>query len=192
MTQYDAGPGDWSDREWESPDRKQKPQAKRRFTLPAWALAVTVVALAIVLCVGAVLVVKAIQKGNAKPTPTSPPAATTEVKPTATYSLVEPTTVVSPTATAELPRLATVAPPTFTEIAPGATVVVQGTRGLPLNIRAAASTGSRVIGSVKEGALLTVLEGPQQAGGYTWWKVRTADGKEGWAAGEYLVLKTVP
>jgi LPS O-antigen subunit length determinant protein (WzzB/FepE family) len=52
MTQYDAGPGDWSDREWEEPDRKRKPHTtRRRLVLPPWALLAILVGVVIVLCV---------------------------------------------------------------------------------------------------------------------------------------------
>jgi hypothetical protein len=37
-----------------------------------------------------------------------------------------------------------------------------------------------------------VLDGPQTADGYTWWKVRTPTKVEGWAAGEFLALKKNP
>ena len=50
MTQYDAGPGEWSDREWESPDRKRMRHAKRRGPiLPPWALLAIVVGIVILL-----------------------------------------------------------------------------------------------------------------------------------------------
>jgi hypothetical protein len=189
MPQYDAGPGDWTDRDWEAPDHKPAPQAKRRFTLPPWALVVAAVAIAVLVCVALVLIVRALRSGpEATPTVEMPAVLESTRSPTAVI-VVHPTTVITPTATAVIPGSVTAAPTIFAEIAPGAQVVVQGTRGVGLNLRASASTGARILASAKDGATLLVLEGPQQAGGYTWWKVRTADGKEGWAAGEYLVLK---
>ena len=94
-----------------------------------------------------------------------------------------------PTATVELPDAGTVAPPPVTEIRAGATVVVQGTGTKGLNLRAQPSTSGKIVSGAKEGAELLVLEGPQEADGFTWWRVRAADAKEGWAAGTYLVLK---
>lgn len=193
MTQYDAGPGDWTDRDWESPDRKPKPQAKRRFTLPPWALIAITAAVAILLCVAAVLVVRALRGGSTTEVPTVLPTFTAVLVAPTAGSATEPavlsTAELSATATVELPAAATAAPPTYTSIGPGATVVVQGTRGVGLNVRAAPSTNAKIVGSAKEGTELLVLEGPTEADGHTWWKVRLPDGKEGWAAGEYLVLK---
>jgi hypothetical protein len=188
MPQYDAGPGDWSDRDWEAPDHKPATQAKRRLTLPPWVLLVAAVAIAILVCVALVLIVRALRSGGG-PTPTAlvPSAAVGTASPT--YEVIVPTAAVTPTATAVLPISVTLSPPVFTEIAPGAHVVVQGTRGIGLNLRASASTAARILENVKDGVVLLVLEGPQQADGYTWWKVQTQQGKEGWAAGQYLALK---
>jgi len=188
MPQYDAGPGDWSDRDWEAPDHKPATQAKRRLTLPPWVLLIAAVAIAILLCVALVLIVKALQRGHGRAPTAGVPTAWGST-PSATYAVIVPTTLVTPTATAALPISVTVSPPVFTEIAPGAQVVVQGTRGVVLRLRASPSTGAQVLDTLKEGMLLLVIEGPQQADNYTWWKVRTAQGKEGWAAGQYLALK---
>jgi hypothetical protein len=62
MTQYDAGPGDRSDRPWEDPERKPRPQARRRrVTLPPWALLAIFIAIVILLCIGLVLIINAIR-----------------------------------------------------------------------------------------------------------------------------------
>ena len=192
MTQYDAGPGDRSDREWESPDRKPARQAKRRGpTLPAWALMAIVVGAAIVLCVALILVVRAI-RGAGGDEPAVPQATATRLAvPIATWT---PTAVLTQTLTPTvvLPVGPTVQPQQFTEIAPGATVIVQGTGAKGLNLRAQPTTKGAIVVTVKEGAVLTVLEGPQQADGFTWWKLRTTDNKEGWGAADWLVLKTNP
>jgi hypothetical protein len=192
MTQYDAGPGEWSDRPWEDPDRKPKPQAKRRrVTLPPWALLAILVGVLILLCVGLVMMVKSIRNGGDKQTPTPASTATAKAVATATWT---PTAVITqtPTATVVLPISGTPEPTTFTEIAPGATVVVQGTLGAGLNLREQPSTYSKVVTNVKDGVALTVVEGPRDADGYVWWKLRTADDKEGWAAANWLEFKTSP
>lgn len=193
MPSYDAGPGDWSDRDWESPDHKPASQAKRRLTLPPWLLVTAAVVIAILLCVALVLIIRALRAE-----PEAVPAAEITAENTAVpgavststaISVIIPTEVVTPTPTVELPGLVTPSPVVFTEIAPGAQVVVQGTLGQGLNLRASPTTLARLVGSARDGNTLTVLEGPQQADGYTWWKVKTADGKEGWAAGKFLALK---
>lgn len=189
MPQYDAGPGEWSDRPWDDPNRKPKPQARRRrLILPPWALLVIVVALVIVLCVSLALAIEAI-RGERKAAPPTPKPSATVAAPTATVELVTPTPAITPTATVVLPIEPLTTTVTFTEIAPGAMVIVQGTGGGGLNLRQQPTTYAKVLANVKEGTTLVVLEGPRDADGYVWWKVRAPDGKEGWAAAKWLVLK---
>jgi len=189
MMQYDAGPGDRSDRPWDSPAKKQRPQAKRRrVTLPPWALLTILVAIIILLCVGLVLIIKAIRNGGGEETPVPSATFTVEVAPSATISLPEPTDGEPPTATVVLPLSTPPVTALPTEIRPGALVVVTGAG--KLNLRESPTTAANAVGQANDGTVLTVLEGPQQADDYTWWKVRTPDGKEGWAAADWLVLKT--
>jgi uncharacterized protein YgiM (DUF1202 family) len=189
MTQYDAGPGDWSDREWEEPDRKRKPHAtRRRLALPPWALLAILVGVVIVLCVALVLFVRAL-RNDGEEAPAVPAAtASPEPLPTDTPSLL--TAILLPPTATEPPDVGVEEPPTSTGIAAGATVIVKGTKGAGLNIREEPARQARIVTSAKEGAELTVLEGPEEAGGYVWWKLQTSDGKEGWGASEWLVLKT--
>ncbi|MBN1138941.1 MAG: SH3 domain-containing protein [Anaerolineae bacterium] len=191
MTQYDAGPGEWSDREWESPDRKPMRHARRRGpVLPPWALLAIVVGIVILLCVALVLLVKAIQGRGADETPVPTATATRQAAPTATWTPSVPIQTATPTV--ELPIGPTALPGSFTEIAPGATVTVQGTGNVGLNLRAQPTTGAAIVITVREGNSLTVLDGPQEADGLVWWKLRTSDGKEGWGAAKYLALKVNP
>jgi len=37
--------------------------------------------------------------------------------------------------------------------------------------------------------VLVVLDGPTEADGYVWWNLRSPEGKEGWGAANWLVLK---
>lgn len=197
MTQYDVGPGDWSDREWETGDRSPKPQAKRRrLALPPWALLVILVAAVIVLCVALVLIVRAIRADRGAQeaeTPEASESVVVQASATTVLSTGAATTapVEVPTATVVLPLVPTdePAPTTFTEIVPGATVEVYNTGNQTLRLRSRATTSSDVLENLRPGTELVVLEGPEQSGGYTWWKVRTPGGKEGWAAGEFLRLK---
>ena len=57
-----------------------------------------------------------------------------------------------------------------------------------LNVRTEPGTGNPAIVCVPDGTQLTVVGGPQEAGGLKWWKVRLASG-EGWAAEDYLVKR---
>lgn len=196
MTQYDAGPGDHSDRPWEVPDKKARPQARRRaVALPPWALLAILVGIVVLLCVGLVLLVQAIRgEGEETPTPetaTTSPALPTGEEPTAgPTGAAVPTNAVAPTNTVVLPidtPQPTAAP---NELGPGARVAVTGTQGSGLNLRAEPGTGGQVVVNAPEGAVLTVVEGPQEADGYAWWKLRTAEGQEGWGAADWLALST--
>ena len=195
MSQYDAGPGDYSDREWDAPDWEQEPQATRqRLALPPWALLAIVVAAVILLCVGLFLIVRAIREGSATEAPIPTATATRRALPTATLTLPVPTaTIALPTATLELPTLEpTELPPADTGgIALGVNVVVVGTNPDGLNIRAEPSTSAKLLKNVRDKTTLEVLDGPVQAESYVWWKVRPVRDKtvEGWAVGQYLELK---
>lgn len=190
MVQYDAGPGDRSDRSWEDPERKPKPQARRRrVTLPPWALLAIFVGIVILLCIGLVLIINAIRNDD-EDLPTPSPTSTSEVAPSATMSLLTPTPVITPTSTVVLTVGTPPATTPPTEIRPGALVVVTGTQGAGLRLREQPTTGAAVVTTAKEDTVLTVLDGPEEASDYTWWKVRTPNGEEGWGAANWLVLKT--
>lgn len=195
MTQYDAGPGDHSDRPWEVPDKKARPQARRRgVALPPWALLAILVGIVVLLCVGLVLLVQALRGEGEGETPTAPPETTLPVVPTGVEPTAAATGAVAPTDTAVLPidtPEATAEPTgaaTPGEIGPGARVAVTGTQGSGLNLRTEPGTGAEVVINAPEGAVLTVVEGPQEADGYVWWKLRTDEGEEGWGAADWLAL----
>jgi hypothetical protein len=59
--------------------------------------------------------------------------------------------------------------------------VVVTVAGNNLRLRNGAGTGFDVLGTMSQGTFLNVLEGPVEADGYIWWRVRTPDGLEGWA-----------
>jgi hypothetical protein len=193
MTQYDAGPGDWSDRPWDDPEKKPKPQARRRrVILPPWALLAILVALVILVCASLVLIIRAIRGGGEEELPTPLPTVTAAAPApaTATVTLLTPTSAITPTNTVVLPIESQEPTQPPTEIGPGALVIVEGTVGAGLNLREQPTTYARVVGNAPEGTVLTVLEGPRDADGYVWWRLRAPDGAEGWGAANWLVLKT--
>lgn len=54
--------------------------------------------------------------------------------------------------------------------------------GEVLYLRDEASTGGAIVRYLYDRMIVDLLEGPVYAEGYTWWRVRTADGEIGWAA----------
>ncbi len=83
------------------------------------------------------------------------------------------------------PSVAANQPPS--ELAVGGYAMVSGTNGL--NVRDQASTTGAVVDQLTSGAVVHIIGGPKQAGGYTWWQVDnlpSANGKSGWCAGKFL------
>lgn len=72
-------------------------------------------------------------------------------------------------------------------LAVGSTAYVAQAGGLPLRLRSSPGLAhDSVIGKLPPGTQMTLLSGPENKDGYTWWHVRTADGHEGWVAGQDL------
>jgi hypothetical protein len=194
--QFDAGPGDRTDREWKLKERKSTSQARRqrpRITLPNWAFVVIPVAALAIIGLVITLIVRAIAGGGGEVTPTEQaPAADVTTAPVNTPVPTEPAGP-TPTFTYTLPDIdVTSPPPVFTEIGVGATVVVQGTAGGGLNLREQPSPAGPIVITVPEAAALTVVDGPREGDGYTWWLLRTEEGSQGWGAGDWLVLQQQP
>jgi hypothetical protein len=54
--------------------------------------------------------------------------------------------------------------------------------GDKLNVRDQASLTGKVLTQLPKGTYVEIVDGPMQAGGYTWWKVKVFDDEtEGWA-----------
>lgn len=193
--QFDAGPGDRTDREWKLKERKGDSQARRqrpRVTLPNWAfIAIPVGALAVIgIIIG--LAIRSCSGGGDADATEAPPAVEATTAP-----VNSPTPTLPPgptnTPTVVLPELGvTPPPPVFTEIRVGAPVVVQGTGGAGLNLRDQPSLAGQVLSTVPDGTPLTVVEGPQERDGLGWWKVQTEAGAQGWVASTYLALRGQP
>ncbi|MGQ9586552.1 MAG: SH3 domain-containing protein [Anaerolineae bacterium] len=88
--------------------------------------------------------------------------------------------------TATMPAATSPSPTEPPQIQVGGVVRVTGTEGKDLRLRETPSLGSATLRLVKEGTVLQVVEGPVEADGYVWWKVRDQRGQAGWAAGNWL------
>jgi uncharacterized protein YgiM (DUF1202 family) len=51
--------------------------------------------------------------------------------------------------------------------------------GSNLNVRDSAATSAQSLGKLQQGQVFTVLDGPQTAGGYAWWHIRSDTGIDG-------------
>lgn len=71
-------------------------------------------------------------------------------------------------------------------LAVGASAWVTREGGLPLRLRAGPGLQASVLGQLPPGTRMTLLAGPQQEDGYSWWNIRVEDGREGWVAGNDL------
>jgi Dyp-type peroxidase family len=72
----------------------------------------------------------------------------------------------------------------------GGTAFVTRAGGLSLRLRSRPGLAqSTVIGLLKPGTKMTLVEGPHPADGHQWWRVRVSATQEGWVAGENLVTK---
>ena len=70
--------------------------------------------------------------------------------------------------------------PVVAGMAPGANVRVTASGGV--NVRAEPSARAQQLGRFNVNTNLTILEGPQQADNYTWWRVDNGAGLVGWVA----------
>lgn len=63
----------------------------------------------------------------------------------------------------------------------GAVAEVYTTEGDRLNLRSGPGLRFDIIGRMQNGERVTLIEGPRKQDGLGWWRIRTADGTEGWA-----------
>jgi hypothetical protein len=164
-------PGDF-----EEVPRQRRPR-KQRQGLPLWPLVVLVLLIAVVF----------ISLWN----PFTPPAEPTleVIIPTNTPPL--PTPVVFPTATPTPRPTSTPTPSVPTEIDVGVYVKVVNTDADGLRYRWGPGMDTITKKFIKDGAILKVLDGPEEADGLTWWRLEDIeeedeDLKIGWAADEWL------
>ncbi|RMD49433.1 MAG: hypothetical protein D6835_05375, partial [Candidatus Thermofonsia bacterium] len=107
--------------------------------------------------------------------PTQPPAANTPAP--------QETAVSNPTNT---PEPAPTETPEATATPDQKTAVV--TSGVGVWLRAEPGTESEQLEWVLEGSVLVVLDGEAQSDDYTWQRVRTPQGNEGWVATEFITF----
>ena len=85
-----------------------------------------------------------------------------------------------------LPTVSITSTPVFLSV--GATVEVAGVGGQELNIRNKPGlTDSTILFRAAEGTAYEVIDGPQEADGFSWWQVRDTQFQvQGWAVANYL------
>jgi hypothetical protein len=87
------------------------------------------------------------------------------------------------------------APPTAVPppggIGPGVDALVNTTEGDRLRLRAGPGLSYSVVRELTDETRVTILEGPQAADGYVWWRVRLADGTSGWVVESADGLRTL-
>lgn len=91
---------------------------------------------------------------------------------------------VAPASAPERPTQATPAT-AAPAIAVGAAARVDDTDGAPLRARATPSREAAILARFEEDTVVEVIDGPVEAEGLTWWRVRGAAG-EGWCAANFL------
>jgi len=142
------------------------------------------------------------QSASATPRPTPPlsvPVGDATTPPPVGTSLANEQAALLPTASGAAPTAAVGQAPAAGPNAPtlGGLVIggraIVSTQGDPLNLRTQPSTGSSssVIAALATGTSLEVLEGPTQAEGFTWWRVRAGQ-QEGWVVGDFLSAQAGP
>jgi WD40 repeat protein len=109
-----------------------------------------------------------------------PPLVTITPTPTGTITLLPPTfTPASPTSIPTATQRPTATPIPVLHIGGRATVYVINND--TLNVRTEPAIETNILERLDIGAVVTLLDGPRDTNGYRWWRVRTAQGTEGWA-----------
>ncbi|MGC4191626.1 MAG: SH3 domain-containing protein [Thermomicrobiales bacterium] len=111
--------------------------------------------------------------------PTATTAVIATVAPTQPPSPTEPPA--EPTATTATENQAT--PPSTGQIEIGGTVT---TNDADINMRLDATTSGEIVTTLAQGESLTVIDGPVEADGHTWWQVEDGSGNSGWVVADYL------
>ncbi|MCL4508291.1 MAG: SH3 domain-containing protein [Chloroflexi bacterium] len=159
------------------------PRISRSRLLPVVALSVATMLVAAcgkssAVTPGATPTINIVISGIATPgaTTTSSSQAAGQASSTTAQTLTISTTTSSAAATTSI---------NVTDAASGQSLVVAGTGGANLRIRA--TPNGKEIAAVPQGTKLIALgTPPQQAGNYTWIQIRTLTGMTGWVASQYV------
>ncbi len=139
-----------------------------------------------------------------KRTATPIPSATSTATPTATATETatpvppSPTSSWTPTVTPSVTPSPSPVPPTPSPTIPvgpievGGVVVVTGTENLGVSARAEPTLSAVRLFILFDGEQLWVIDGPRRAGDSAWWRLRSADGAEGWVVERFLQGVAVP
>lgn len=76
-------------------------------------------------------------------------------------------------------------------LAVGGTAYVTQVGGKSLRLRSQAGLETKVLDGLTPGTQMTLLGGPEEKDSYSWWHIRTTDGREGWVAGNDLRTQPV-
>jgi hypothetical protein len=167
--------------------RQQMPQIYERHRIFSYWYVPMAVFLAIAVALGVIFGAERLFGGGGDPEPTPTPAG----DPTPTPGAAETRTPgPTPTGQATPGQSPEPSPPTGV-FSPGDTVEVVNT-GDCLNVRTAPGINNPETGElnpaiicIADGTRVTITDGPEVAGSFTWWKVETVLG-EGWAVQDYL------
>lgn len=150
-----------------------------------------IAATAVVIAIGVLIIAFALRPRAAEPVDTLPPEPTPLVDrslPIETFtpgptSVPPPLDEPTPEPTSEV---ASEPAPSGGTLAVGSPAMVAGTGGTGVNMRAGSGLTFDIVQILQDDTPVELIEGPTESDGYTWWKVRLADGTEGWLVQDFL------
>lgn len=124
-----------------------------------------------------------------------PPPEPTIIRLTAPPTAVPSPTTIVPTPT-PIPTFTPVPTPDVAVAPPEVTVgfyaEIVETGGVGLSIRGGPSTSNPPIVVADEGAVVLIIDGPEEGSDLLWWQVELADGTRGWGAADFLRPSAAP
>jgi len=151
-----------------------------------------VVAVGAVILLLVALIAFVVQRSNDSLDAVITPAVTPAIAQTAPAGTARPvatsTVGAPPTATATTAPTVTAQP----TMSVGGFVKVTGTGALGLRLRAEPGLKAETTDVAAEQTTLKVLSGPRTVDDIEWWRLESASGMAGWAAGDFLVVTDAP